>query len=46
MLTRGEGDHYTGKSTVPNVPFRAAVVGRDADGKPFRRVERGLRERL
>jgi hypothetical protein len=46
VLTRGEGDRYTGTCTIPDVPFRAAVVGRDADGERFRRIERGLREPL
>lgn len=30
--------------TVPKVPFRIAITGVDANGKEFRRIERGLRQ--
>jgi len=36
-------DRYAGKCVVPKEPFRVSVSGSDANGKPFRRIERGLR---
>ena len=34
-----------GRCTIPDAPFRVAVTGVDANGKAFRRIERGLRQR-
>jgi hypothetical protein len=33
-----------GQCILPKVPFRVAITGVDANGKEFRRIERGLRQ--
>ena len=44
MDARDDARHrYSGRCTVPAVPFRVVVTGRDAHGQVFRRIERGLR---
>ena len=42
-LQRTDDEHYSGHCSAPGVPSRVAITGVDANGKPFRRVERGLR---
>jgi hypothetical protein len=38
-----EREQYAGDCVVPRTPFRVAVTGVDANGKPFRRIDRPLR---